>query len=221
MAQKMIFISSKDYLYREKLIDYVFVPGFAPSQRRKNVINLENSIKKEFPNLKVLEVSTKSNNPLGISLSAFNLILDGKHLESIFQSSKCFEDGSHFDFLKDQKPSFAKKYIRENGKGRLKKFVYDGVEFPLFPETFFYDYIYIKALYQNKELSDQLANFDIFTDIEFNHMKSINCQARSCAIYAYLLKNNIVEDVVSNPENLKALYKEKKIFGQLSLFDLA
>lgn len=219
MAKKMIFISTSDSSYSEKLIEYVFVPGFAPSQRQKNVVNLEESIKKTFPNSNVLEVSTKSNNPLGVSLSAFNLKLDGFSLESVFQSSKCFVDGSHYEFLMSEKPSFAKKYIKENSRGGLKKFSYKGEDYPLNPPSFFYDYIYAKALYQNKELSNQLVNYDVFTDIEFNHDKSINCQARSCAIYAYLLRNNLVEKAIEDPEVFKKVYETKEVEGQLSIFD--
>jgi hypothetical protein len=39
-----------------------------------------------------------------------------------------------------------------------------------------------------------------FTDIEFNPSKSINCQARSCALFVSLMKHQILQNAVSSPE---------------------
>ena len=70
----------------------------------------------------------------------------------------------------------------------------------------------------NPSLVAQIKNYNVFTDIEFNHEKSINCQARSVAIFVGLLKNGLLEKALSNIENFKKIvYKDKPI--QLTLFD--
>ena len=35
MAEKLVFISDGTNPFYEKIVNYIFVPGFAPSQRKK------------------------------------------------------------------------------------------------------------------------------------------------------------------------------------------
>ena len=216
MAQKLVFISSKDCPFDETLVDYEFVPGFAPSQRQKNVANLHKAILYHFPNKKVLEISTKSDSELGRMLSAFNLKFEGHYFESIFQSSKVFEDGTQYEFLIDKTPLEAKRYIQNAPKQEITKFRYKGKDFPINPQSAFYDFLYCNALSKIPEFSGILGDFDIFTDIEFNYKKSINCQARACAIYSYLLKINQVEPYIKDFEHFLDLYNS--LFETISLF---
>jgi len=207
MAEKMIFLSDGVVSYDEKIIAYTFVPGFSPTQRKKNVANLESAIAKEYPGKKVLEISTKSDNELGRKLSAFNLKLDGHFIESIFQSSKVFSDGKQYEFLIEKKPLEAKRFIKNLPSKEIVGFRYEGIDYPTEPKSLFYDFIYIKALKENSDVAEQLKDFDIFTDIEFNHKKSINCQARACAIYSYLLKTDKVVEYTKDVESFQTLYE--------------
>lgn len=79
--------------------------------------------------------------------------------------------------------------------------------------------IYIKALMENKGLSDKLLNYDCFTDVEFNHKKSINCQARSAAIFISLKKQNKLEALLNNLELFEKMYDIPSQNKQVSLFD--
>ena len=218
MAEKMVFISDGKNPFYEKLVIYTFVPGFAPTQRKKNVSNLNEALSKTFPSLRVLEISTKSDSELGRQLSAFNLKLNGKFVETIFQSSKVFADGNQYEFLIDKKPIEAKRFIQNLPKQEITKFRFNGIDYPTNPKSMFYDYIYIHALKNNPDLSSQLINYDIFTDIEFNHKKSISCQARACAIYSYLLKTGRVDEYINDIELFKTLY-DGNHSDEMLLFD--
>lgn len=58
------------------------------------------------------------------------------------------------------------------------------------PSTLFYDYIYIKAV-QKTLITDEIqkiADYNYFTDIEFNPTKSINTQAKSVAEIRLMLE---------------------------------
>ena len=103
-------------------------------------------------------------------------------------------------------PKEAKQFVANSNKGSLLRFSYCNTIFPLEPRSMFYDYLYIKALNQIKRTSVHLVEFDIFTDIEFNEKKQINCQARSCAIYSYLLKSKTLEYHLSSIEIFAKLY---------------
>lgn len=210
MATKMCFKVNENSVFDEEIVTYTYVAGLAFSQKCKNVLSFHQSIQEKFPTAKLLEVSTKSYNPLGVALSAFNLTLDGKSVESIYHASKVFEDGICYEFLSDYAPRDAKRYLRENAKGNLKCYRFNGVEVALEPRTLFYDYIYIKALMQHPELADMLSEYDLFTDIEFNEKKGINCQARACAIYSYMLRKNIVDEYMFSMEQFEKVYQLTK-----------
>ncbi len=210
MANKICFFSDYDTCYREEIVEFKYIKGMAFSQKQKNVLSFHKSISELYPDKKILEVSTKSDNPKGVSLSAFNLKLNGISIECIFQASKVFEGGVKFDELINFPPKEAHKFIAENEHGKLINFSYEGQIFPLEPKSMFYDYIYISAMIQHSETSSIVSDYDIFTDIEFNEKKSINCQARSCAIYSYMLKTNTVDYYMSSKDRFVELYKYHK-----------
>ena len=72
--------------------------------------------------------------------------------------------------------------------------------------TLFYDYIYIQALMQHLEISATLKEYDLFTDIEFNEKKGLNCQARSCAIYSYMLRTGTVDKYMGSMNGFEKIY---------------
>lgn len=166
--------------------------GFALVQKQKNIANLHNSIKMSKGET-ALEVSSKGTDLLGKNIGAFSLKYNGISLENVFQSSKKFEQGGPFADLLTVTPKEAKRDERIRNSGKIIAFYLDGDEWPLEPKTLFYDYIYIKAMCQNYGENLDLSEYKWFTDIEFNPKKSINCQARSAAIYKLLQENNMFE----------------------------
>ena len=218
MANKLCFLPDPNIFLIEKNITFTYVKGMSFSQKQKNVVSFHNSILETFPNAKILEVSTKSLIKLGNLLSAFNLELNGKKIECIFQSSKVFENNVQFLNLLNVSPLEAKHFIRDNANGNIVCFRYNNVVYPTNPKSLFYDYIYISALNQNKDIGDQLMNYDIFTDIEFNEKKSINCQARACAIYKSLRLSNKLDYYLSSIDTFKKIYSSFLNNDQLTLF---
>ena len=168
---------------------FTWHPGFARSQKRKNVAALhEAAALAGFSPL--LEVSSKSEQALGQSLSAFNLRLEveGREtsVESAFQGSKVFEGGGPFTELLFAESREAKRDPRLRASGRLIGFRFEGRDIPLTPDTAFYDWLYLSALQRQPESLARLEGHAGFTDIEFNPKRSLNCQARTCALVAAL-----------------------------------
>jgi hypothetical protein len=206
MAERPIFIPSTHTgrLVDEKLFSFEWSPGLAPGQKKKNVAALHESAAKAGY-VPLLEVSTKSDEPLGQRLSAFNLKVELQEggsipLECAFQGSKVFEQGGPFNdlFLADARQ--AKRDPRLVESGRLKGFFFEGQEFPLVPKTAFYDWIYIRSLYPHREYLKRLSRYQGFTDIEFNPDKSINCQARSCATLVALERRGLLDECMESSE---------------------
>lgn len=212
MAQstRMAFICKDNKLYF-KYYTFEYFSGFAISQKRKSIESFHNSIKNDGI-MRILEVSRKNENILGNKLSAFNLMLNIENkkfpVECIYQSSKVFGE-IQFKECQFMQPADAKKYIKEKMEEynlSLSHFTLMNIKFTLNPKSLFYDYLYIYALYQNKDLAEQIINYDCFTDIEFNHKKQYASQARSCALYKYLFLNNKVEDFLRDPLKFDELY---------------
>lgn len=189
-----------------KEFEFEWNGGFSITQKQKNIKNLHNSIIKET-NKSVLEVSSKGLTQLGKDIGAFSLKYNEVPLENVFQSSKKFENGGPYTDLMSVTPKEAKGDERLKNSGKILAFCLDGEEWPLEPKTLFYDYIYIKALIQNYGYDLDLTEYDWFTDIEFNPKKSINCQARTVAIYK-LLKMSNKFDVIENKEKWTEFHKE-------------
>lgn len=228
MAEKMIFWPSDSNFYMEELIDYTYYPGFAISQKQKSINSLHAEIVNKHPHSKPLEISTKSTEPIGVKLSAFNLeffhqgIKEYRSLENVFQSSKVFENGGPYRHLLNVAPKDAKKYDKLHTSGELIAFNLYGHEWALEPKTMFYDWIYINALISHEGLIEELAEWTVFTDIEFNHKKSINCQARSAAIAISLYKQGKLIQYLNDTELFRTIYIRESTESpiQMSIFDL-
>jgi len=226
MAEKKVFITSADNYYTEHMVKYTYYSGFAVSQKQKSIASLHSTLKEEFPGKKILEVSTKSTDELGIQLSAFNLkfyheeLGDYRWIENVFQSAKVFENGGPYKDLLNVAPKDAKRDERLTTSGKLKAFNLYGIDWPLEPKTMFYDWIYITALKRQSALAKQIVDYDIFTDIEFNHKKSINCQARAAAIFVSLVKKNELEAKTSSPDEFATIYENGDSGGKQMTFNL-
>ncbi|MCU1303584.1 MAG: hypothetical protein JWQ87_3868 [Candidatus Sulfotelmatobacter sp.] len=231
MAERPIFIPAPESpeLVKEISIRLMWHPGFVLSQKRKNIDALhESAARAGYAPL--LEVSTKSEEKVGQRLSAFNLkvrsdLLGEMPLEMAFQGSKVFEGGGPFnDLYRVKDPRDAKRDARLRQSGPLKGFKFGNLWFPLQPKTAFYDWLYINALHEHRDwLRKHILHYAGFTDIEFNPERSINCQARSCALLVTLLKKRWIDDAVSSPQAFLRLlsshdYEPARVHQQESIF---
>ena len=142
---------------------------------------------------------------LGRVLSAFNLKINIRDdyfvsLESAFQGSKKFENGGPFVDLYGLDGSKIKADERLKESGKLIGFEFNGKFWNNRPKTAFYDYLYITSTSKMANVATLLEPFSGFSDIEFNQNKSINCQARSCALYVSLTKRGILDRILKDKE---------------------
>lgn len=168
----------------------------------------------------------------GKALSALNLMyedpISGRvfSVESWFQAAKVFEkDGREYgpyeELLTVKAP---KRYLNtfldkktaaqydddylfqkiqsEIDGASLVRFEMAEKTYPLIPRSCFYDYLYAKALYQdrNSNLAERLCRYRVFTDIMFNpgtgKKQKFNTQARSCAIFVSLTKRGLIDEAL-------------------------
>lgn len=206
MAERPIFVPAPHTreLVKEIYVDFPWHPGFAPVQKKKNVTALHAAAAaKGYAPL--LEVSTKSEEKLGRHLSAFHLKVPSASfgpipLEVAFQGSKVFERGGPYTDLYSADARDAKRDPRLKDSGRLLEFRFGDISFRTEPKTAFYDWLYVSAIFPHREWLERLTRYAGFTDIEFNPERSINCQARSCALFVALMQRKALSEAVESPE---------------------
>ena len=227
MASRIIFspnLNSNNELFSEKLVNFEWVPGIAISQAKKSIRNLHKAAERQIGLTNILEISTRSEAILGISLSAFNLLFEGKKfsVESAYQASKVFEKGGPYLDLLNSNSTDAKTDERLKNSGVLTGFRFEGEDFPVTQAPNFYDYLYIRSLlsFPDRHL---LKEYDGFTDIAFSqttlvykNKRAYNCQARSAAIFSTLSLRCQEEDILGNLRKL--LLKHSTGASQLDLF---
>ena len=200
MAERPIFMPSIEgpSLVRTHHVEFQWFPGMAISQAQKSITSLHEAACKQLKVDKVLEISSKSKQPIGVRLSAFNLLIKTiRHerefsVECAYQSSKVFERGGPFTDLLERRSIDAKRDLRLNQSGRLIKYRFFGADWKLEPRTAFYDWLYINALHKHTDLVDEVLKYRAFSDIAFNPERSINCQAYAAALYVSLHERDLL-----------------------------
>jgi hypothetical protein len=221
MAERPIFIPKPSTLelVKEVFLRLTWHPGFAKVQKEKNIEALHMAAG-AVGYKRILEVSTKSASKRGRHLSAFYLKVRTQHrkeifLESAFQGSKVFENGGPFTDIYDMDPADAKRDKRLKESGHLTGFEFEGKRWPLEPTTAFYDWLYIGSIYPHREWASKLYVYDGFSDIEFNPSRSINCQARSIALFLSLKKRNQLDEAMESPETFIRVLSRSEYHPQL------
>ena len=200
MATRPVFASAKKRPGADiYMTEFLWNKGLAVSQKQKNITALHAAYNQRFPDQRVLEISSKSLQPLGVKLSAFNLKKFVPELgtevpvECVFQGGKVFAAGGPYTDLYTATSREANGDPRLKQSGILKGFCFDGKSFPLNPPTAFYNWLYISALREHPDLAAELLEYDAFTDIEFNPDRSRNCQAEAAAVFVSLNRQVLLE----------------------------
>lgn len=221
MAFRPIFIPklNDNILVQTKNIEFKWFPGQSVTQKQKSINSLHLEAKKREHIERILEISSKSENELGVKLSAFNLMIEsakGKQVsvECVFQSSKVFEGNIQYLDLLEVSSREAKKDSRLKSSGRVIAFRTYGKkdkEWGTEPITAYYDWLYVNALNKHTEFHEELLKYSAFSDIEFNPEKSLNCQAYSVALFCALYRRGILQDVLKSQKDFLSIYKNYKI----------
>lgn len=208
MAERPIFVPTSERDGYVKRVDFeiAWAGGFAAVQKQKNVQALHTAAKRAGYT-PLLEISSKSDIKAGRHLSAFHLRIPFGDstipLENAFQGSKIFENGGPFTDLYEVEPREAKRDIRLRESGRLVGFRFESIDFPLRPTTVFYDWLYLSAVFPHRDWLMKRITVDVeyagFTDIEFNPAKSVNCQAKSCALFVTLMREEKLNQYLESP----------------------
>lgn len=206
MAVRPVFVPtvSGTRLVETWPVEFRWFPGLSVAQKQRSIDALH-AAALQLPGVDaVLEISSKSRQPLGVASSAFNLPSKADHrvsVECAFQSSKVFERGGPYLDILSMSAREAKRDQRLKTSGRLIAFRYAGVDWSIEPQTAFYDWLYLHAVLGQPDLAERLPAFSAFTDIEFNPARSINCQACSAALYVALWNRGLLQDAMSSPES--------------------
>ena len=213
MAKRPVFeVCEKAPYFIEKMTEFKFYSGFSSVQKKRSMESLQQAYLLSEPQKRVLEISRAANDPLGIALSAFNLMITSEtgetySVECAFQAAKVFENGGPYTDLLYVSSKQAKTDPRIKESGPIIGFRLWDIDFPSEPKTFFYNWLYHTALYSAPDIYTGLIKYDAFTDIMFTPGPSLNCQARSAAIFVSLYRAGKLEEAMrSKADYLRVVY---------------
>ncbi len=132
-----------------------------------------------------------------------------------------FEGGGPYTDLYSAHAIDAKRDPRLKESGSLVGFQFDDLRIGLEPMTAFYDWLYLTALFPHREWLARLHQYSGFTDIEFNPSRSVNCQARACALFVALLRNGGLVDAMASPASFVAYLLRHTYRPQLRVGSIA
>ena len=218
MANRPVFIPKLEGppFIEEIIVEFEWFPGFSLQQKQRSIASWHESAEISWGLAPLLEISSKSPLEIGMDLSAFRLMIENPavghptSVEVAFQGSKVFEHGGPFTDLYEKTAREAKRDPRLKESGPLLYFEFAANRWELIPQTAFYDWLYLRALQQQPDLAQQLLEYSGFTDIEFNPQKSINCQARSAALYVALTRRGLLSAAIENPESYLEILSGKE-----------
>ena len=206
MAMRPLFIPEGADAVRVREVQVLFKwnPGIAKSQALKNIEAMHRA-GADAGWGPILEVSTRSQEPLGRSLSAFNLRVQAPghgetSLEAAFQGSKVFEHGGPFNDIYAVKATEAKRDPRLRSSGAVTKFRLGDDTWATTTGTAFYDWLYVHAVRDAGVGFEALGSFAGFSDITYNPKRSRNCQARSCALFVALERCGALAEALFSKE---------------------
>ncbi len=198
--------------YKKAKIEFEFFPGQSASQKKKNVEALHAAFLKRYPTMKVLEISTKSDQEVGIALSPFNLTLrlpflqKAFSIENIYQASKVYEHGGPFYDLLGASALEAKRDPRKQKVGKVVHFNLENKQYPANPDTAFYTWLYFRAIKEHPLLAQKLLEFNAFTDIECAEEPKGGNQALACCIYVSMAQAGVLKNIHSFSDLVDAMY---------------
>lgn len=217
MANRPVYVPMNQAPYYKAInIEFVYNRGLNIKQKQKNIAAIHEIFNQNYPENSILEISSKSLQPLGVLLSAFHLMKYVPSLEksipveNIYQGGKQFEQAGPFLDLYHGTAKQAKKDERLRTSGNLIRYYYENEFLPINPIEAFYNWLYINALIENQDLAQQILEYNAFTDIEFNPRTAINCQAKAAAIYVALHNLGLLDRVKEYHEFIKLFSKMEK-----------
>jgi hypothetical protein len=181
MAERPVFIPLQGtrQLVRELYFPLQWNPGFAPVQKRKNVAALHEAASKGGVT-PLLEISSKSEEKVGQHLSAFHLKVREADLGEI-RLEAAFQGSKVFE----RGGPYNDLYALQGREAKRDR-----------------------AIYPHRTWLERVHKYAGFTDIEFNPTKSVNCQARSFALFVSLLKNDLIDRAITSPQMFTTLISE-------------
>lgn len=213
MAKRLYFIAKPSYqgLIVEKTIHFEYYRGQNLGQKHKSIESMHHAIRAFESGGRILEVSTVSPDPLGRKLAGVFLLAkneDGHTVPvmNIFESAKVFERGGPYRDLLEKDPLEVSKDERLSNSGRLLGFHYQNESYSLTPRNMFFDWIYMNVLYEQKALHEELAEYDMVTDIEYSMNSMFASSARACAYFISLYKTGLLDETMKDADSFKKIY---------------
>jgi len=208
MAIRPVFVPDTDpdhaRLFHEHEVDFQWKPGRSPERKKANIVKLH--VAAMHRNLgPLLDVSSDSNDPLGVHACASNLAVEDDRsflipLMAVYQGSQVFTGGGPFTdlHLKQEDEIVGDKRLTSSGKHVGFRFM--DLEWGAKSGTMFYDWLAIHAIHRYRKLRTGIRRFKGFTEVDCLSRGKTISHARACALYVALAGKKLLDEVIDSQE---------------------
>lgn len=196
MLRKFVYFTEDGKCCRE-ITRYKWFSDFANEvqQQQARIQSLHDNFKISRPDFKLLEISSLSNNPVGVDVSIMHLVDPvGNFVEGVYQGSKVYEEGQLEDLYKVTSPLDAILDKRKDQMGMIIGFNVYGKALPVNPWTLTLNWLWCEAVYTHRPYLEEILKYDGFTDY-FNQTPKVEwgCYAESASVLVTLDRLGIMD----------------------------
>lgn len=176
-------------------------------RQRREVDSLHERFKYYRPDFKMLEISSISREPLGVAVSAANLRDPrGNLTEAVYLGSRVYEQGQLEHLYHASSTVEAMRITKASEHNMFSSYNWYGKAVPTNPLTLMKYWIWCDAVYNQKDLMNQIVEYDAFTNYFCNTSKDyFGTYPEAAALFVTLYRNGILDTAMDSVESLARL----------------
>ena len=172
---------------------------------------------KKYKADKVLEISSKSPQRLGSELRGSRLMLTTPYneissVDRIYLSSQKFSYGGPFHSFLQLKEADIYQTLAAIKLGKLQRFEYGNLRWPAQEARLFYNWLYLKALYEKEGGYEDVLNYNAFSDVQANEWDPFSySQAQSAALFVLLHEHQLLHQAMKSPNHFRNIVRRVSV----------
>ncbi len=217
MRHQVYRVCEGDGLYLNE-VNVQCVNRVTEKRQHKQIVSEEvhRRYKDEFSEDLILEISGGSRMRLGNALqgSRLNLTLSSKRtacVNAILLGSQRFSRGGPYVDLYEKSFYDASLDLRLKTMSRLLDYRFGRTVWPVESGRYFYEWLFLKAIHENKELASQLIQYRAFSNVTMNTRFFPFNEARSAALYVLLHHRNLLKKALSSQNSFTIIARRIKL----------
>ena len=193
---KLVYCAKEGQCYfQNTMYDWFSGGNTETEQMQARVKSLHERFNLYLPGFNILEISSISEEPLGVEVSGLKLRDSrGNLIEGVYRGSRVYEGGQLKDLYHVDTASQAIHDKLGNDLGMFSEYDWYGQRVPTEPVTLMKHWIWCEAVYNQKDLREGILKYDAFTNYFSNTARDyFGCYPHAASILVALNQSNVLD----------------------------